>query len=174
MRTFDLKEIDKAFEYYYNLGKNRKCANVGLQFNVSENTVKLWSKKFNWQEQVKQRDMEGIEAFRAARVEKAQKEIEALAEQIDTHISFVRILVGTGIEKVRNKDLSVESIEEIAIMMNVYCRLAQLKMKLYGIGENKTPEDGSTKILTIADVFMQLNLNGNQLEKIESDTAEVS
>lgn len=48
----------EAFEYYYGLGRERGLRKVAEQFHVSDRAVKDWSKAFNWQERVEQRDIE--------------------------------------------------------------------------------------------------------------------
>lgn len=48
----------EAFEYYYSLGDKRSFKLVESQFNVSNMSVARWSKAFNWQERILQRDIE--------------------------------------------------------------------------------------------------------------------
>ena len=48
----------EAFEYYYSLGHDRSLISVALQCGVSERSVAAWSKAFDWQARVEQRDLE--------------------------------------------------------------------------------------------------------------------
>ena len=48
----------EAFEYYYSLDKGRNLSSVAVQFKVSERSVAKWSKNFNWQTRLEQRDIE--------------------------------------------------------------------------------------------------------------------
>ena len=48
----------EAFEYYYSLGVGRSIPQVALEYSVSVAGAKKWSKSFNWQERVVQRDIE--------------------------------------------------------------------------------------------------------------------
>jgi len=48
----------EAFEYYYSLGSTRNLPMVAQNCGVSITSVKKWSKNFNWQERVTQRDIE--------------------------------------------------------------------------------------------------------------------
>lgn len=55
----------EAFEYYYSLGPTRSIPQVARQYSVSVAAVKKWSRAFNWQERIEQRDIEN--ARRAAK-----------------------------------------------------------------------------------------------------------
>ena len=46
-------EMQKAFEYYYNLGEGRSYRKVAEAFQKSESTIQNWGKSFNWKERVK-------------------------------------------------------------------------------------------------------------------------
>ncbi len=48
----------EAFEFYYGLGKERNLPKVADKYEVSIQAVKNWSKHFNWQYRVEQRDIE--------------------------------------------------------------------------------------------------------------------
>ncbi len=48
----------EAFEYYYSLGTERSFKLVESKFKVSNMSVARWSKEFNWQERIGQRDIE--------------------------------------------------------------------------------------------------------------------
>ena len=48
----------EAFEYYYSLGEKRSFKLVEGQFKVSNMSVARWSKFFNWQDRIVQRDIE--------------------------------------------------------------------------------------------------------------------
>jgi len=47
----------EAFEYYYSLGDKRNLASVAIQFKFSERSLFKWSKEFDWQERIIQRDI---------------------------------------------------------------------------------------------------------------------
>jgi hypothetical protein len=48
----------EAFEYYYTLGESRSIPQVAQKYPISIPAVKKWSKSFNWQERILQRDIE--------------------------------------------------------------------------------------------------------------------
>ena len=49
---------EKAFEHYYALGEQRSYERVAAEFSVASSTVKLWARSFNWQDRMRQRDLE--------------------------------------------------------------------------------------------------------------------
>lgn len=48
----------QAFDYYYSLGNERSFKLVESKYKVSNMTVARWSKAFNWQHRIEQRDIE--------------------------------------------------------------------------------------------------------------------
>ena len=54
----ETKRHGDAFDYYYSLGNERSCQQVGIKLAVSRNSVQKWSQAFNWPERVIQRDLE--------------------------------------------------------------------------------------------------------------------
>ena len=53
--TFRHKE---AFEYYYSLGEKKSITEVARKFTLSRASISKWSKAFNWQDRIIQRDIE--------------------------------------------------------------------------------------------------------------------
>jgi transposase len=47
----------EAFDYYYSLSHDRSYPQVASEFTVSLTSVKKWAKAFNWQQRVKERDI---------------------------------------------------------------------------------------------------------------------
>ena len=46
----------EAFDFYYSLGNNRTIAATARHYSVSRGSVFTWSRKFNWQERIRERD----------------------------------------------------------------------------------------------------------------------
>lgn len=53
----------EAFEYYYSLGEARTLPQVSQKSKAALVTVKRWSKAFNWQERVQERDNKNAKAL---------------------------------------------------------------------------------------------------------------
>lgn len=54
----ETKRHGDAFDYYYSLGDKRNFASVALHCNCSVRAVADWSKAFNWQLRITQRDLD--------------------------------------------------------------------------------------------------------------------
>lgn len=48
----------EAFDHYYSMGTDRSLVSLAGHCGVSEKTAKRWSKAFNWQQRIIQRDLE--------------------------------------------------------------------------------------------------------------------
>ena len=48
----------EAFEYYYSLGDKKSITEVARKFTLSRASISKWSKAFNWQDRIVQRDIE--------------------------------------------------------------------------------------------------------------------
>jgi len=48
----------EVFEFYYSIGDKRNLSSVAVQYKFSERSIAKWSKLFNWQERIEQRDIE--------------------------------------------------------------------------------------------------------------------
>ena len=58
MPKVETKRHIEAFDEYYAMGKDRNLVAVARQCSAGERTVARWSKDFNWQGRVAQRDLE--------------------------------------------------------------------------------------------------------------------
>lgn len=52
----ETKEKLEAFEYYYQLGKTRTLEKVAKKFGKNLSTIKRWSRQFDWQKRIDERD----------------------------------------------------------------------------------------------------------------------
>ena len=48
----------EIFEFYYSIGDKRSITEVARKFTVSRASVSKWSRVFNWQKRIEQRDIE--------------------------------------------------------------------------------------------------------------------
>jgi len=53
----------EAFEYYYILGEKRSITEVARKFTLSRASISKWSRAFNWQLRIVQRDIENSKAL---------------------------------------------------------------------------------------------------------------
>lgn len=50
----------KAFEYYFSMGETRNYGKVARKFGVSQQSIKLWGRSFNWKKRINERDAEVV------------------------------------------------------------------------------------------------------------------
>ena len=62
----------KAFDYYYGLGQKRNITKVARRLSVCRASVSAWSRAFDWQERITERDKKNSKAI----VKKTDKEIQ--------------------------------------------------------------------------------------------------
>lgn len=107
-----------AFEYYYTLGSKRSFRLVQSEYKVSGKTIASWSKAFNWQERIQQRDIEVSKGLE----KKTNKEI------INDKANYVRIIkeaMRQFEENLNKKKVPLESTQDME-------RLTKLHLLLTG------------------------------------------
>lgn len=108
----------EAFEYYYSLGPTRSLPQVARQYSVSVAAVKKWSKAFNWQERVEQRDIEN-----ARRLE--EKTNETIVAAKANYRKIIKAAIGRWVKRFQGGEIDVESVWDLE-------RLVKLDLLLIG------------------------------------------
>lgn len=108
----------EAFELYYSLGDKRSLMSVACQCGVSERTVARWSKLFNWQERVEQRDIEN-----ARRLE--EKTNETVVATKANYRKIIKAAIGRWVKRFQGGEIDVESVWDLE-------RLVKLDLLLMG------------------------------------------
>ena len=117
----------EAFEYYYTLGEKRSIPQVAQKYAVSTAGVKKWSKAFNWQERIEQRDMEN-----SRRLEK--KTNNTIVNEKANYRKIIKASIQTFVEKLRAGAIEVESIQDVE-------RLVKLDLLLMGEATDRQDEE---------------------------------
>jgi len=138
----------EAFEYYYSLGDKRNLPSVAIQCKCSDRAVANWSKAFNWQERVEQRDIENARRLE----EKTDAAVVATKanyrKEIKSSLGVIKAAIGTAIEnKKLRSDLSVEDVADLNRLTQAYERLVKLDLLL--MGEATAREDIPMEPLTV-------------------------
>lgn len=122
----------EAFEYYYSLGAERNLEKVSQKYSVSVPAVKKWSKNFNWQFRVEQRDIENGKKIE----QKTNNEvINAKADFRKTIFSVHQNLKKSLNELIRrNETIQIIDIRDLEKAVIVLDKIARLDMGL--VGEN--------------------------------------
>lgn len=123
----------EAFQFYYSLGEKRKCPQVAQEFAVSTNSVKKWSKAFNWQERVIQQDIEIARQLEKKQIASVIQTKANYRKEIKSSLGIIKATISTAIEnKKLKKELSVEDVDDLNRLTLAYERLVKLDLLLLG------------------------------------------
>lgn len=140
----------EAFEYYYSLGEKRNLIAVALQCKCSERAVANWSKIFNWQTRVQQRDIENARNLE----KKTNKEVINAKADFRRTIFAVHQLLKEALNKfIKRHELDVKGLKDLNISVVILDKLARLEMGL--VGENMEGEK-ELKVNGFADLFAKI------------------
>lgn len=99
----------QAFEYYYSLGENRGLRKVAQKFNVTLTAVANWSRAFNWQERIEQRDIENAK--------KLEAEInKAVVSSKADYRALIKKVVKEFEERLKAGKIRISKPEDLSIM----------------------------------------------------------
>lgn len=136
-----------AFEYYYSLGDKRNFASVALHCNCSVRAVADWSKAFNWQLRITQRDLD-INKDTEKKTNKAIVNTKAdyragIAEDLD-ELTTIRQravkLIGDATEAIEKGEIKIADVKGLESVVSSLKKLHDLnrdyvKLDLLLIGE---------------------------------------
>jgi len=108
----------EAFEFYYGLGSERNIIKVAAAFQCSDRSVAGWSKNFNWQERVEQRDIEN-----GRRLEKRTNDTVVAAKA--DYRKIVRAAIARWVEQFKNGVVDIKDTRDLE-------RLVKLDLLLMG------------------------------------------
>ena len=81
----ETKRHHDAFLFYYELGDKRSLAKVGREFKVSEQSTTKWSRAFDWQKRIQEKNK------RIAAIQEKKQETDIAKRKVD----YSKILTGT-------------------------------------------------------------------------------
>lgn len=111
-------EQKEAFEYYYSLGQGRTIPQVAKKFGKSSRTVYEWSRKFNWQERIEQRDIEI-----GRRLE--EKTIDTVVNEKARYRKIIKLAIAEFVKNLQAGKVKADSIVDLE-------RLIKLDLTLMG------------------------------------------
>jgi len=139
------KLYDELFE------ENPKC--------VCLRTLCRWSKRFNWQERVAQRDEEISKMLAKDSIEDAIKIKNEYRREIKNNIILVKAAMATAVEKLKKKAIAISNLKDIEKLVNAYEKLVKLDLLLIGEATERTEEK------TLAD-FLKGDSEVNEIKSI--------
>jgi len=123
----------EAFLCYFDIGKNRSCAEVARRMDMSASTVKRWSGKFKWKERTAAYHTELLRARVETEVAAKRDVAASQAEQAETWKEWERAAAGELLNRARKaiesfdaRDPADISLSEIARALEVASKLGRL------------------------------------------------
>jgi len=154
----------QAFEYYYGLGDGRSYTEVARHYNVTKGAVGQWGTAFNWQQQLKQRDVKNAQTL-AKKTDKAivardAKYIKIAEAAINV---FASSLVGHVDETCPNCGYKV-TVNVPKAKMDAYQFDKMVRLIKFELGESDTREE---HVIRLEYVDPKPRNNQNQSEALQ-------
>lgn len=142
----------QAFEIYYDMGKNRSLTRLADTLDYSPQTVAKWSKEFNWQNRIVERDKQNLALMRRQRLEESEK-MRTIYQQ-----SIRKVLTDQFLKPLQNGKLKMN--------LNDYGdvrRMIELDMALENIDKNDERYSNDKTELSEEDikVIEMINADGD-------------
>jgi hypothetical protein len=145
-------EQKEGFEYYYSLGKERNLTKVADEFGKAHRTVAEWSRQFNWQERVRERDEEVGEKLK-------EKAIDTVVEEKAKYRKIIKLAVTEFVKEMQNGNIKPQNIMDLE-------RLIKLDLTLMG-EPAEVSETKNSHNITAEDREAVNNLAGSIKEIME-------
>ena len=143
MPKVETKRHIEAFDEYYAMGKDRNLVAVARQCSAGERTVARWSKDFNWQGRVAQRDLENGKKI-MAKTDKTVVNTKADYRR-DIRLAFQPVKAAINKVIVKNEEtgelevkLNMDDGRQLAAVVAAFATLAKLDLLLMGEADSRT------------------------------------
>lgn len=150
-----MKETSKhleIFEYYYTLGDDRTIGKVADKFNVSHTTLSKYKKVFNWDDRVRQRDMEIYQQLR-------NENNEEIKDTLESYRKVIKASVAEYIKNLKNRKIKVDNVKDFKM-------LVELELKICGFIEQLDDEKASA---LVNDISINFGFLGADKDDSESE-----
>ena len=121
----------QAFNFYYALNDTRALPQVSQEFSVSLVTAKRWSKEFNWQVRIEQRDVGNAKKLEA-------KVDKAIVNSKADYRTLINKVVKEFEKKLTAGKIRIDKPEDLSIMA---------KLDLLMMGEATEKQDLTYKLI---------------------------
>ena len=151
----------KVFELYYTMGSDRSLIKLHQKYpdvTPKIDTLKNWSKAFNWQQRVEQRDIENNKSLENKLKPETNKVIvNSKADyraEIKTQIGILKAILNKVIQDFKNNEiLDVDNVKDLEKVINSYEKLCKLDLLM--MGENLDKQE------VIINIIGEVNENSN-------------
>lgn len=129
-----------VFDYYYSLGAERSFSAVVVHCKCSPRAVANWSKNFNWQERIIQRDLE-INKKTEEKTDKAIVNTKAdyradVGRALEPVLSVINGVMEKGQDGKLKVSIEVETAKDFSLMVGALEKLVKLDLELMGEGSD--------------------------------------
>jgi len=130
----------KIFELYYSMGSDRSLNKLHQKYpkdTPTIDTLKNWSRAFNWQARVEQRDIENSRALEDKLKPKTNKIIvntkADYRTEIKAQLGILKALLNKVIKDIKNESaFDIGSVNELKDIINSYEKLSKLDLLMMG------------------------------------------
>ena len=137
----ETKRHGDAFDYYYSLGNDRSCQQVGIKFTVSRNSVQKWKQAFNWDERVIQRDLEinkKVEEKTTNAIVNTKADYRAdIRSMLQPAKAAVNTVIVEGKDGKPTVNLKVDNPKDFALVIGAIEKLVKLDLLLMGEADSR-------------------------------------
>lgn len=151
----ETKRQKAAFEYYYELGKDRTYGKVCDKFGVSRAAVKVWSDKYMWKERVEERDAEVARGMK-------EKDEDAFIAEMEGNRKVIKASISEYIKKLKDGKIQIEKVRDVVSLLKLDMEYVQFLNQL------KLQKQESSDALAISnDTKETLGILLLELDKLE-------
>lgn len=142
----------QAFEIYYDMGKKRTLARLADIIDYSPQTVAQWSREFDWQNRIAERDKQNLSIMRRQRLEESER-MRTIYQQ-----AIRKVLTDKFLKPLQNGELKMD--------LNNYGdvrRMIELDIALENIDKNDERYNSTKTELSEEDikVIEMINADGD-------------
>ena len=138
----------KAFYHYYNMGQSRKMSDLSSVMGLSENKLKGWRRRFNWDRRIKALDSKVV-GYIDEKFGDLYSEVKGICQQV------IFDLMQTAKDDIESGELKIESVKDLETVM---------KMDLLLRGDATERVESKSMVLSLKQDMA--NMSVKQLEEI--------
>ena len=137
----------EAFEFYYGLGDKRNKQTVANQFNVSLQTIKNWSNKYNWDDRLIERDK--------TNAKKAAELSDVTVVEVNKLMWAMLFKLGKQVYlDMGNKSIQ-QNCDDMSAVLGVYERLHSVGFNAGTVGNEQIVQANNTDTMQLATSMKQ-------------------
>ena len=170
----------ETFEQYYVMGKDRSLAKLREKLMSPESpqkvsslkTLKRWSKAFNWQERIEQRDIEVSRGLETKTNETIISIKAGFKAEIKAQLNIFKVMLNRLIKKFKEdkegETIEIKKIEDLKVVTDSYEKLIKLYLTLIGEAseiEEIELKDAKEKLISKINSIIAREKKGKSLKR---------